>query len=160
MDVVLSILAFLALIVGLVGCVVPVLPGPPIGYAGLLLLHLTSYVQFSTAFLVVWAIVTLVVTLLDYYLPVYMTKRFGGSRAATIGSAVGLVVGFFIFPPLGMIICPVIGAFVGQMMTDHTNNAKAFRVALGSFLSFFFGTGIKLIACGLMIFYAVRAFFV
>lgn len=157
MELFLTILAFVLLAVGLVGCVAPVIPGPPISYTGFLLLQFAGEPLFLTKFMIVWAIIVLVVTLLDYYLPVYMTKRFGGSRAATLGSALGLVAGIFIFPPLGMIVCPFVGAFIGEMINDHRNNAKAFKVAFGSFAAFILGTGLKLIACGMMIYYAVKA---
>ena len=160
MDVLLAILACLCLLIGLIGCIVPVLPGPPISYVGLLLLHWSVYADFSTKFLVIWAIVVVVVTALDYYLPVFMTKRFGGSRAATIGSGIGLVAGLFLFPPIGMIICPFFGALIGELIHDHVDSAKAFRVAMGSFAAFMLGTGLKLIASAMMLFYGVRAFFV
>lgn len=156
MDIVLVVLAFVCLAVGLVGCIVPVIPGPPIGYGGLVLMKLSGHSDFSLTFMSVWLVVTLVVTLADFYLPVYMTKRFGGSRAAKTGAALGLVAGIFLFPPLGMIVCPIIGAFVGEMWNDHANTTQAFKVAWGSFLAFFLGTGVKLIACGLMVFYAIR----
>lgn len=160
MEILLAILAILCLIMGLLGCVLPVLPGPPISYVGLLLLHWGGYGDFTTRFWVIWAVVTVVVTLLDYYLPVWMTNRFGGSRSATIGSMVGLVAGIFLFPPVGMIVCPFLGALVGELIHDRSDSTKAFRVALGSFLAFILGTGAKLIACGIMIFYGVKALFV
>ena len=160
MEILLAILAALCLMIGLAGCIVPVLPGPPLSYVGLWLLHWGGYGDFTVRFLVIWAVVTGVVTLLDYYLPVLMTKRFGGSRSATIGSVVGLVAGLFLFPPVGMIVCPFFGALIGELMHDRTDSARAFRVAMGSFLAFLLGTGAKLIACGIMLFYGIRAFFV
>ncbi len=160
MDILLSILAVVCVVIGLLGCFVPVLPGPPLSLVGLLLIHWTDYAQFSTRFLVFWGAVTVVVTVADYYLPVWMTQRFGGSRAATIGATIGLVVGMFFFPPLGIIIGPFLGAFIGEMLHDHADNAKAFRVAFGSFVAFILGTGVKLVASGFMAYYVVRAFFV
>lgn len=160
MDVVLAILACLCLLVGLIGCVVPALPGPPISYVGLLLLQWSGYGGFSTQFLVIFAVVVVVVTVLDFYLPAWMTKRYGGSRAAQVGSILGLVVGMLVIPPVGIILGPFLGALVGELIHDRTDTAAAFKAAFGSFMAFMLGTGLKLIVCGLMIFYGVRAFFV
>lgn len=160
MDIVLVILAFLCLLLGLAGAIVPVLPGPPLSYLGLWLIQWSGYGNFTPKFMWIWAGITLVVTLVDYYLPVAMTKRFGGSRSATIGTLLGLVAGIFFFPPIGLIVGPFLGAFIGELLNDRSDNAKALRVAMGSFVAFICGTGAKLIASGVMIFYAVRAFFV
>ena len=159
-DILLVILAFLLLIVGLAGSVVPVLPGPPLSYVGLLVLQWSGYGGFSSDFLWLWATITVVVTVVDYFLPVWMTRTFGGSRSATIGSMIGIVAGMFLFPPVGLVVGPFLGALVGELINDRTNSAKALRVALGSFLAFIFGTGAKLIVSGIMIFYAVKALFV
>ena len=103
MELVLVILAFVLLAAGMLGAVLPVLPGPPLSYAGLLLLQWSGYGRFTFIFLLVWALITIVVTLMDYLLPSVMAKQFGGSRAASIGSFLGLVAGLLFFPPMGMI---------------------------------------------------------
>lgn len=158
-DILLVILAFLLLLVGLAGAIVPVLPGPPLSYAGLLVLQWSGYGGFTPTFLWIWAGITVVVTVVDYFLPAWMTRRFGGSRAATIGSLLGVVAGLFLFPPIGLIVGPFLGALIGELIHDGTDSAKALRVALGSFVAFICGTGAKLIVSVLMIFYAVRALF-
>lgn len=159
MDIFLAVLACLCLLIGLVGCIVPVLPGPPISYVGLLLMQWSGYGGFSGRFLAAFAVVVIVVTVIDFYLPVWMTKRFGGSRAAQIGSAIGLVAGIFILPPIGIILGPFLGALAGELIHDRNNSAGAFKAAFGSFAAFMLGTGLKLVVSGLMIFYAVKAFF-
>lgn len=158
-DLLLCILAFLLLLIGLVGSVVPVLPGPPLSYVGLLVLQWSSYGEFTPQFLWIWAGITLAVTVMDYYLPVWMTQRFGGSRSAKVGSMIGVVAGIFIFPPIGLIVGPFLGALIGELMHDRADNAKALRVALGSFAAFILGTGAKLISSSVMIFYAIKALF-
>jgi uncharacterized protein YqgC (DUF456 family) len=177
MQITLTVLAFLFLLIGLIGSVAPVIPGPPLGYIGLLLLQWSGYGGFSAAFLWVWAGITAAVTVIDYVLPAVMTKKFGGSRLAVIGSVLGLITGIFFFPPLGMILGPFLGALAGELLysrfpanreetagsegddtkADKTRTAKALKAALGAFLAFIFGTGAKLIAGSLMIFYAVKA---
>lgn len=157
MDIALATLAFLFLIVGLAGSIVPVLPGPPLSYAGLLLLQWSGYAGFSSDFLWIWAGVTVAVTVADYFLPVWMTRRFGGSRAATIGSVIGVVAGIFLFPPVGLIVGPFLGALIGELINNSEDSTKAFRVAFGSFLAFIFGTGAKLIVSAIMLFYAIKS---
>jgi len=159
MEIALLILGFVFLAAGLLGAVLPGLPGPPLSYVGLVFLQWSKYAGFSPVFLWVWAGITVVVTVMDYFLPSLMAKQFGGSRAASIGSFVGLVAGIFVFPPWGMIAGPFLGAFAGELLSNRANGAQALKVALGAFLAFIVGSGAKLIASAVMIFYAVRAVF-
>jgi hypothetical protein len=155
MEIVLAIIAFTLLAVGILGAIIPALPGPPLSYAGLLLLQWSGYASFTFVFLLVWALITVAVTIMDYLLPSFMAKQFGGSRAAAVGSFVGLVAGILFFPPMGMILGSFLGAFIGELLSNRANGAKAFVVALGAFFAFIVGTGAKLIVCFLMLFYAV-----
>lgn len=157
MDIFLVILSGLLIVIGLVGSVVPVLPGPPLSWAGILLIHLTTFASFSSTFLWVTAIMMIVITILDYYVPIWGTKKFGGTRKGVIGSTLGLLVGLFIFPPFGIIIGPFVGAFVGEMLANRDDTRKALKSATGSFLGFVLGTGMKLAFGGVMFFYYIRA---
>ncbi|MDL2319892.1 DUF456 domain-containing protein [Alistipes sp. OttesenSCG-928-B03] len=158
MDIFLALLAFTLLIIGLIGSVVPVIPGPPIGYLGIWVLKWSGYGEFSPEFLWTWAAITVVVTVLDYFLPIWMTRKFGGSKKATWGATIGLIVGLFL-GPIGIILGPFLGALVGELIHDSEDSAKAFKVAFGSFIAFLCGTGAKLVASGMMIYYAIRALF-
>lgn len=140
---ILEIVALLLSVVGVVGCVVPILPGVPICYVGILLCQWVEPV-FSTEQLVMWGVVAVGVTLLDNFLPAVMTKKFGGSKAATRGSLVGIVVGLFA-GPVGIILGPFFGALIGELTHDGSNSARAFKVAFGSFAAFICGTGVKLV---------------
>ena len=157
MDILLVVLAFALMVAGLLGAVVPVLPGPPLSYAGLLVLQWSGHGGFSVFFLLVWAGITAAVTILDYVLPSLITKRFGGSRAASIGSFVGLLAGMFFFPPAGLIAGSFLGALVGELIHSGSDGPKALKVALGAFVAFIAGCGAKLAVSGIMLFYAVRA---
>ena len=156
MDTLLSILAVVCGLTGVAGCFLPVLPGPPVAYLGLLLVHWTDYAQVSGEYLALWAVLTGAVTLADYLLPAWITGRLGGSRQATRGAAIGTVAGLF-FMPWGLVLGPFAGAFIGEMLHDRTDNARAFRVAFGSFLAFVLGTGLKLVVSLLMTFAIVKA---
>jgi uncharacterized protein YqgC (DUF456 family) len=170
MDIFLIVLGAICLLLGLAGCVAPVLPGVPLSYLGLLLLHFTDRVQFSWQFLVIWGVVVAVIQVLDYFIPAWGTKKFGGSKWGVWGSTIGLVVGLFM-GPWGIILGPFAGAVVGELiyfnrhpqttMNDvkpnkNSNFNRALRAGLGSFIGLLTGTILKLICCGMMVFYFVK----
>ena len=115
MDILLIVLGAICLLLGLIGCVAPVLPGVPLSYLGLLLLHFTDRVQFSWQFLVVWGVVVVVIQILDYFIPAWGTKKFGGTKYGVWGSTIGLFVGLFM-GPLGIVVGPFIGAVLGELI--------------------------------------------
>lgn len=158
MDFLLVFLGALFMIAGIAGCVLPVIPGPPLSYIGLLLLHFTSRYQFSTSFLIIWGIITVVVYVIDYLIPVWGTKRFGGSKRGVWGSLIGLVIGLFFFPPFGIIIGPFLGAVIGEL-TAGKDHGSALKSGFGSFMGFLLGTLLKLIASGLMTWHFIKVFF-
>ena len=143
MDTLLSVLAVLFGVVGCVGCIAPVLPGVALAYIGYLCLYFCSYSEISITWLVVFGVLTLLVSILDYVLPSYMTKKFGGSKAGERGAMAG-VLGGFLFGPIGIIVGPFVGAVLGELIYDNSDKQRALRSGFGSFLSFFVGTGIKL----------------
>lgn len=96
MDILLIILGILCLIVGLAGCILPMIPGPPVAYAGLLLLHFTDKAQFSTTQLLLWLAAVVLVQILDYFVPMLGSKYSGGSRWGTRGCLIGTIVGLFL----------------------------------------------------------------
>ncbi len=155
MDYVLIGLGVVLIISGILGCVLPVIPGPPLSYIGLLLLHFTERYQFSSRFLIIWGVVTAVVYALDYMIPAWGTKKFGGSKRGVWGSIIGLVIGLFFFPPFGIIVGPFAGAVVGEL-TAGKDSGSALKSGFGSFLGFLLGTLLKLIASGMMTWYFFR----
>lgn len=155
MDIFLIILGAICLVIGILGCVLPVLPGVPLAYCGLLLLHATDKVQFSWQFLVIWAVVTIVVQVLDSVVPIWGTKRFGGSKMGVWGSTLGLLVGLF-FGPWGIVLGPFLGAVLFELI-DGKNARLALKAGWGSFVGLLTGTILKLISCGLMTYYFITA---
>lgn len=139
---------------GIAGSVLPFLPGPPLCFAALLLQQLKTVPAFSSQFLWIWAGITVVITLLDYYVPIYGTKKFGGTTYGVWGCTIGLIVGLF-FGPWGIILGPFLGAFVGELIAN-ANSKQAWRAALGSFIGFLVGTLIKLVACFVMMYYFIK----
>ena len=144
MDIVLLIFGFILMLVGIVGSFLPVLPGPPVSWMGLLLLHLTAAVPQNRTFLGITAAVAIVVFALDYLIPAMGTKKFGGSRAGMVGTTIGLLVSL-VFPVLGIfgiIIWPFLGALVGELI-NKADQKTAVRAAFGSFMGFLTGTFLK-----------------
>jgi uncharacterized protein YqgC (DUF456 family) len=153
-DYILLILGIIFMIIGIIGCLVPVLPGPPLSFLGIIFLHLTKFGHFTSATLITFAIVTVIVTVLDYIVPIWGTKRFGGSKYGTRGATVGLIIGFFL-GPLGIVLGPLIGAFAGEMIFKD-DMSYAFKAGFGSLLGFLTGIGLKLAASFVMTFYFVK----
>jgi uncharacterized protein YqgC (DUF456 family) len=127
------------------------LAGQPFCYAAMLLAHWSGYVQLSVTTLVVWGVVTLLLTVLEVFLTPWMTRRFGGGKGGEWGAVIGLFVGMFLPWPWGPMIGPFAGAMIGEMIVSKQSTDKAVKAAFGSFLSFFLGIGIKLLACGGML---------
>lgn len=149
-DIILIILGILCLLVGLAGCILPALPGPPLSYAALLLLHFTDKVQFSTTQLVVWLIVVVVIQILDYFVPMLGSKYTGGTRWGTRGCMAGTLVGLF-FMPWGIILGPFLGAFIGELL-GGSDKKLALKSGIGSLIGFLLGTVLKCAVCGYFIY--------
>ena len=155
MDYILLVLGIIFILVGVLGCILPIIPGPPLSYVGILFLHFTEFADYTTTFLVFFAILAIIVTLLDYFVPIWGTKRFGGSKYGSWGATIGVVLGLFLFPPLGIILLPFVGAVIGESIKG-SDFSSSLRAGAGSFLGFLMGTGLKLITSLIMAFYFVK----
>jgi uncharacterized protein len=147
MDFLLLALAIILIIVGLIGCVLPIIPGPPLSFLGLLTLHFTKFGEgeYTTNFLIILALVAIAVTILDFIVPVWGTKKFGGTKAGMWGATIGLIIGMIFLGPLGLIFGPLVGAIIGESIKG-ANNKDAFKAGLGAFFGFLMGVGLKLAA--------------
>lgn len=153
-DYLFLISGILLMILGIIGCLVPVLPGPPFSYIGLILLHLSRFGDFQTSTLVILGAIAIVVTVLDYIVPIWGTRKFGGTKYGTRGATVGLIIGLFL-GPAGIIIGPFLGAVIGEMIFRDDMN-YALKAGFGSLLGFLAGIGLKLAASFVMTFYFVK----
>ena len=145
-----DVIAVILALAGIVGCFLPVIPGPPLSWGALLLLYFFGNGEMSLKFLLIWLGITIVVTILDYVVPAQFTRLTGGSKAAGRGSLVGLLLGLIFFPPWGMIAGAFLGALLAEVFINRSSVADSVKPALGSFAGFFFGTFIKLVASVLM----------
>ena len=151
-----NIIALIIALAGIIGCFLPVIPGPPLSWLSLLLLYFFGNGEMSLKFLLIWLGITIVVTILDYVVPSYFTRVTGGSKAAGRGSLVGLLAGLIFFPPWGMIAGAFLGALLAEVLINRSAIADSVNPALGSFAGFFFGTFLKLVASGLMFWYMFK----
>lgn len=143
MDYFLLAIAIILIIFGLLGCILPVIPGPPLSFLGILILHFTRFAEYSTRFLLILAAVAILVTILDYIVPIWGTKKFGGTKAGMWGATIGMVIGMIFLGPLGLILGPLVGAIIGESIKG-ANNHDAFRAGIGAFIGFLMGVGLKL----------------
>ena len=145
MDILLIVFAFLLLVAGIAGCILPMLPGVPLAYAGMLLLHLTDKIHFTTYQLIIWLIVVIVLQVVDYITPLLGSKYSGGTSFGNRGCMAGTLLGLF-FMPWGVIVGPFIGAVVGEMLGGQ-DLSHAIRAGIGTLLGFLVGTLLKVIVC-------------
>jgi uncharacterized protein YqgC (DUF456 family) len=166
MDYLLIILGVICILAGVIGSILPGLPGPPVSYLGILLIHWTRFAQYSAKMLVIWAVIVVIVAVLDYVVPVWGTKKYGGTKAGVRGSTIGLIVGVILLPMLGIVLGPFglfgilggpfIGAWIGERQAGQ-NSDKALRSAFGSFIGFLAGTFMKLAVSVILAFYFIRS---
>ena len=144
MEILLLIAIGILLLLGVVGCFIPIIPGPPISCSGLLVFHF--FTSYSVEENILWLMIFLVisVTIFDLWVQIYGVKKFGGTKKAVNGSIIGLIIGIFFFPPFGIVICPFLGAFIGARMEENSDRNKAIKIALGALAGFFAGTMLKL----------------
>lgn len=150
MDIFLIGLSIICLVIGLLGCILPMLPGPPLAYVGLLLLHATEYAQFSSTQLWNCLFAVIVVQILDYITPILGSKYSGGTKWGNWGCVIGTIMGVF-FLPLGIIIGPFIGAIAGELLGGR-GLSQAMKAGLGSLVGFLLGTVVKLLLCGYLVY--------
>jgi hypothetical protein len=148
--------AFLQL-VGLIGCVLPWLAGPPFNFVGLLLLSIAKgWKPFGPTFLGIMGGLTVLTMVLDYAMPLAGTRRFGASKRGFLGAFIGMVVGAFVFPPFGLILGAFFGAVAGELSAGK-DQSGALRAGWGVFAGMMAAMAVKLVVSGVMTFYFVRA---
>jgi uncharacterized protein YqgC (DUF456 family) len=157
LDIILIVIGSLLQVIGLVGCVLPWLAGPPFNFLGLILLCLArGWDTFSPTFLIVMGALTLLTTVLDYVLPMAGAKRYGSTKRGFWGAFFGMVIGVVLFPPFGMIIGAFLGAVAGEISAGK-QNAEAMKAGWGVFLGVITALVLKLLVSGIMTFFFVKA---
>jgi uncharacterized protein len=153
MDNFLIILAGIFLITGLIGCLVSKLPGIPISYLGIMILQYSSIAEFSSHFLIRWGLTVIAVQGLNYLIPHWGKRKFGGSKKGAWGSLAGTLAGMY-FGPWGVLTGAIAGALAGELLASKDSN-RAIRETVSSFTFFILGTISQLAVAGILLYYYV-----
>ena len=155
-DILLISIGFLLSLLGLIGCIVPAIPGTPLNFLALILLSFAKEWQpFSVVFLVIMAISAVVVSILDNVIPAWGAKKYGAEKMSVWLALAGTLVGIIFFPPFGIFIGAFVGALVGELVHGK-EAAAALKAGWGVFVGTFLGIAIKLVASGIMFFYFIK----
>lgn len=157
---VLIVAAILLSLIGIVGAVVPGIAGTPFSFLALLAMSFVDGIDYSARFLLIMGLIGALVFAMDYVVPIWGTKKLGGTKAGVRGSTIGLFLGLFItfvFPIgfIAVLLGPFIGAYIGEKSAG-TADHLAWKSALGSFVGFLLGTGIKIVYACVCIYFIVR----
>ncbi len=146
MDIIFISIGLILMLIGIVGSILPIIPGTPISWLGLVVLHLSPSIPFDWTFIIITGVVAIGIYIMDYIIPAIGTKKFGGSKAGAWGTMIGLVVGILAPIPFGILIGPFLGALVGELVFNQTKGPQAVKAAFGSFIGFLASTFMKLFA--------------
>lgn len=142
-------------IVGIIGIVVPALPGVILNYLALLLLYISREEEaIGLSALIMFGLLTLLVALLDYILPLAGAKKLGASRTGIIFAVIGMITGMIFFPPLGIFFGLLIGAFVGELIAGKSQS-QAFKAGFVTFLGILASMVVKLMLAVVMTVYYI-----
>ncbi|MDX1778923.1 MAG: DUF456 domain-containing protein [Thermodesulfobacteriota bacterium] len=159
MTVLLIIAGLLLALAGIVGCILPFIPGPPLSFLSLLALSWArQWEPFSVRFLIIMGILTVLLTILDYVIPAGGAKKFGASKAGIWGSLFGMPLGLFFFPPWGILIGGIAGAFLGELIAGKEGNT-ALRASWGVFIGYVSATTLKLAFSTIVLFFYIKELF-
>lgn len=146
MDILCILIGLLLMVVGIAGSILPVIPGTPISWLGLIVLYLSPSLEFDWTFIIITGIVAIGIYIMDYIIPAIGTKKFGGSKAGAWGTTIGLIIGILAPIPMGILIGPFVGALIGELAFNKTEGPQAFKAAIGSFFGFLASTFLKFFA--------------
>lgn len=155
-TVTLIVLGLILALLGIAGCLLPVIPGPPLSFLALIILsYARNWEAFSGTFLVIMGILTVVVMILDYVIPAGGAKKYGASKPGVIGSVIGMFGGLFFFPPWGLFLGAFAGALIGELMA-RKGGKEALRAGWGVFMGIMVSAGLKLAFAGVIFFLYIK----
>ena len=159
MTVLLIITGLLLALAGVIGCIVPFIPGPPLSFLSLLMLSWAyQWEPFSGCFLIIMGLVTVLLTVLEYLIPAGGAKKYGASKAGIWGSLLGMPLGLLFFPPWGILVGGIVGVFLGELIAGKEGNA-ALRASWGVCIGYIAGTALKLAFSTIILFFYIKALF-
>lgn len=156
-DIFLFLFGIILCLIGIVGSFVPIIPGPLTSWFGLLILNFTKAVDFNIQFLIITLLIAVIISAMDYIVPIVGVKKLGGSNGGLIGASIGLITGLVIMGPIGLLFGPFIGAMTGEMI-NKKNFKQSLKPALGSLIGILIGSGIKFCLSLIYLFFYLNIF--
>ena len=159
MTILLIVIGLLIALAGIIGCILPALPGPALSFLSLVILsYAKDWEPFGVQFFIVMGGLAAVVTFLDYMVPAGGAKKYGASRYGVTGSIAGMLIGFFFIPPFGIFVGAFLGALAGEMLAKR-GTRDALRAGWGVFVGIMVGLGLKLAYSGVALFFYIKEMF-
>jgi uncharacterized protein YqgC (DUF456 family) len=153
------VIGLILALAGMIGCILPIIPGPVLSFCALILLSWAKKWQiFSPTFWIVMGVLTAFLIVIDYIAPAAGAKKFGASKHGLWGSAMGMILGIFFIPPWGMIVGAFIGAIVGELSVGKSGR-KALRAGWGILIGNGLAIGLKLAFTAVALFYYIKEMF-
>lgn len=144
------LIAWLLVVIGLAGALLPALPGTPVILAGLVMMAwLNDFIRVGFSTLAALLVLTLLSVIIDFLATAEGARRFGAGRAAILGATLGLLVGIFFGLP-GMLLGPFVGAVVGHRLGEAEFDASV-RAGFGASLGVLVGTVAKVVISVVML---------
>lgn len=159
MDLSIFIITLVVIIIGIAGTFLPLLPGVPLVFGAIAAYGWYEGFQLITPrYLVIIAGLAVLSLFVDYWSTYMGAKYFNSSKMGLWGAVLGSLLGLFIFPPLGLLICPWLGAITGELIQGN-DLQKAMRSGLGAVIGLFSGIVFKMIlAIGMLVSFLLRVF--
>lgn len=155
----LNIVALLLVVIGLVGTVLPMLPGVPLVFAGLwLAAWVSGYMMVGKITIAILGVLMLISLVVDFAATALGARRVGASRQAITGAVIGTVVGVFFGLP-GLLIGPFVGAVAGELSAQRSLE-QATVVGVATWIGLLLGTIAKLALACTMIGFFIAAYFI
>ena len=144
MNQLIELTGLILMILGLIGCFTPIIPSPITSWFGFLILDFSSNMIISFKFLSFTLIISILLFVGDFFLPLFTAKKFGSSKKGIFGTGIGLFLGFFILGPIGMILGACIGAFAGELINNRRSD-KILNAIIGSIVGVLSGIILKFV---------------
>lgn len=144
-------LAIICFVVGVLGTILPVLPGAPLLLLGMILYGVVcGFEQMSWSFFLIQILALILTFVIDYLANIWGVRRFGGSNYGVWGSIIGLILGVVLMGPIGIILGPFLGAVIGELLLKKSLQ-DSFKAGLGALLGLVGSSTLKLVIMAGMI---------
>lgn len=156
MDLALIIIAFILILVGFAGSILPALPGPPLAFVGLVLTYFTSYQPIGGYWLIAYAVMVAIIAMGDFWIPSVASKITNGSSNGIRGANIGMVLCLFLPIPFSVFVGALLGSIVGELISGKTF-PQAIIAAFGVFLGLIGSILMQCLLCIMMLFHLILA---